>query len=100
MRIVKAQHMTALPWCKCLSASDCWPHTSQCSFAQEGSCAIALNPLAYPGDVVPPPEFNEYAEPPSQTAARHAEKWANNVDPVRWSWNVRFMRGYSYACCC
>ena len=50
---------------------------------QEGSCAIALNPLAYPGAVVPPPEFNEYAEPPSLTAARHAEKWANNVDPVR-----------------
>ena len=41
-----------------------------------------LNPLVYPGVVVPPPEFNEYAEPPSQTAARHAEKWANNVDPV------------------
>ena len=62
---------------------------SACPHVQEASCAIALNPLAYPGVVVPPPDFNEFAEPPSLTAARHAEKWANNVDPVRTSFPCR-----------
>ena len=46
------------------------------------SCALAVNSKAYAG--VPPPymDLNPMREAPSATAARHAHKFATNVEPV------------------
>ena len=49
---------------------------------QGASCAVALNGLAYSGKVPAPVHFQELIEPPSFTAAHHAEQWCNNVRPV------------------
>ena len=56
--------------------------TAACG-CQAASCAVALNSLAFAGKVPSPVAFNEMLEPPSLTAARHAEEWCNNVRPVR-----------------
>lgn len=52
---------------------------------QGTSCTLAVSSLAYAG--VPPPymDVNPMREAPSVTAARHATKFATNIEPVSCS---------------
>lgn len=49
---------------------------------QGSSCALAVNGHAAGGVAPPDVEFNEMAEPPAATAARHAARYFDNVHPV------------------
>lgn len=49
---------------------------------QGSSCALAVSSYATSGVAPPALEFNEMAEPPATTAARHAARYFNNVHPV------------------
>lgn len=63
----------------------CWWRVScadgACSL-QGSSCALVVNGNATGGVAPPTLEFNEMAEPPATTAARHAARYFNNVHPV------------------